>query len=466
MHPKRRLSSIFYVFVLLSFWLVGGCAEKPKKPIRLLTIQQMNSGQIDINLPGLIHFTGTGDSLQCIQIPVQDGDLINIDDTYDLVFRDDFPDTLKINFESGLSVNNEIWALDIREFSSPYDSLSNYEKLDLTNLKIININLPFESNEREILEKVKAYKTEVDIQTDIFDYGYETSHEVNEDLRWLFSEFRPHYLSVKGLPDSLDFGILRAIKTLEFLSLDGLPDHIKEGVLPPLPQVKSLMLDSEDESYLSYDFFSNNKQLEDLTCWSLTGTEIHVLNNLKKLTFFTPESFPPYDFGRRHPRLENLNYMLGKYPNFSNLKDLDLSWLTIYYGGDTLGIDLKQLVETQPGLKLFNLAQINEESVIANLSAIRDLNQLEYLLIQKDPLGIDSVIMQMPHLKYLSMPEGYLDDSLRSVALRKALPNTIISANSGFCLGSGWLLLLLPLSLLAFLIQRSLFGISLGKNEA
>jgi hypothetical protein len=464
MHPKLLLSTSFYVFALLYFVLIAGCAEKPEKPIRLLTVQQMDSGQIDIYLPGLIHFTGTSDSLQCIQIPVQHGDLINIDETYDLVFRDDFPDTLKIRFESGLSVNNEIWALNIRAFSSPYDSLSNFEKLDLTNLKIINIDLPFESNEREILEKVKAYKTEVDIQTDIFDYGYETSHEVNEDLRWLFSEFRPHYLSVKGLPDSLDFGILRAIKTLKFLSLDGLPDHIREGVLPPLPQVKSMRIAPEDEYFLNYDFFSQNQQLENLICFGM-GTEIHVLNNLKKLTFFTMSPFP-YDFGRRHPRLENLNYSMVKYPNFTNLKDLELSWLTIYYGGDSLGIDLKQLVETQPGLKLFNLAQLNEESVIANLSAIKDFNQLEYLLVQEEPPGIDSVIMQMPHLKYLSLSDEYLDDSLRSVALRRALPNTIISANSGFCLGSGWLLLLLPLSLLAFLIQRSLFGISLGKNEA
>ena len=103
--------------------------------------------------------------------------------------------------------------------------------------------------------------------------------------------------------------------------------------------------------------------------------------------------------------------------------------------------------------------------MLANHSALRDFSQLEYLLIQDELFGVDSVIMEMPHLKYLSMPYEFLEDSLNLEALQKALPNTIISSNSGFCLGSGWILILLPLSVLGFWFQKLFFRTSLGKNE-
>jgi hypothetical protein len=50
----------------------------------------------------------------------------------------------------------------------------------------------------------------------------------------------------------------------------------------------------------------------------------------------------------------------------------------------------------------------------------------------------------MKDLRYLSVPGNSRQDSAYILALEKALPGCIIVPNSGACLGSGWLLLMVP----------------------
>jgi hypothetical protein len=63
-------------------------------------------------------------------------------------------------------------------------------------------------------------------------------------------------------------------------------------------------------------------------------------------------------------------------------------------------------------------------------------------------------IKTLRNLKYLSLPYDFLDDSVNRAELQKSLPGTRIVPNEGFCMGSGWLLLLIPL----VLIIRSFTG--------
>jgi len=56
-----------------------------------------------------------------------------------------------------------------------------------------------------------------------------------------------------------------------------------------------------------------------------------------------------------------------------------------------------------------------------------------------------ATVRGLKNLKFLSLPENLLNDSLKTAVWKAALPGTTIVANEGFCLGSGWLLLLIPL---------------------
>jgi hypothetical protein len=52
-------------------------------------------------------------------------------------------------------------------------------------------------------------------------------------------------------------------------------------------------------------------------------------------------------------------------------------------------------------------------------------------------------------LAFLSInKERYDEDSVRIAELKEALPNTVIVPHSGFCVGSGWLLMAVPVLVL------------------
>jgi hypothetical protein len=63
-------------------------------------------------------------------------------------------------------------------------------------------------------------------------------------------------------------------------------------------------------------------------------------------------------------------------------------------------------------------------------------------------------VKSLKNLKFLSLPLELTEDSLTRAELQNALPGTRIVANQGFCLGSGWLLLIIPLILLFSILAR------------
>ncbi len=104
-----------------------------------------------------------------------------------------------------------------------------------------------------------------------------------------------------------------------------------------------------------------------------------------------------------------------------------------------------------PGLEVIEIIENNK---INDLQPLSKLKLLCGLTITDTVTDITSV-KTLTKLKYLSLPDKFLSDTFMKADLLKSLPNTRISANEGFCLGSGWLLLLIPL----VLIIRSLEGI-------
>jgi hypothetical protein len=79
-----------------------------------------------------------------------------------------------------------------------------------------------------------------------------------------------------------------------------------------------------------------------------------------------------------------------------------------------------------------------------DLSPLLTLKKLETLtLIDADSIAADP-LKEMKQLKLLSYSTDSTNmDSTISV-LKAALPNTVVVANDGLCLGSGWLIALVP----------------------
>jgi hypothetical protein len=105
----------------------------------------------------------------------------------------------------------------------------------------------------------------------------------------------------------------------------------------------------------------------------------------------------------------------------------------------------KELTEHFPQLELIELIDCEQ---IENLYPLEGLPQLHTLLLQLEKAqlqGLDS----LKQLHTLILADKLYEDNEQWISeLKTSLPNTTIVPGSGLCLGSGWLLLLIPFVLI------------------
>jgi hypothetical protein len=165
-----------------------------------------------------------------------------------------------------------------------------------------------------------------------------------------------------------------------------------------------------------------------------------------------------YPFHQFHPQLERLS-IFGEPDVSSIIKLKKLKWLAF---GGTLSTKVLNNLSTHPSIETLVISGADS---LVDYSSLRNLKRLEYLIIV-GKLKRDTTLYNIKKLRYLSIPEDFYNDSARFASLQKALPNTIITPNDGGCMGSGWLLILLPLSGVWFFLQRYHHRKTLRKSNA
>jgi hypothetical protein len=145
------------------------------------------------------------------------------------------------------------------------------------------------------------------------------------------------------------------------------------------------------------------------------------------------------------PRLKRLSLsMCYQLREIDQILDLNsLQWLA--FPPRISHAEFRKLTEELPQLEVVELIDCSE---IVNLSPLQVLPELSTLILQmeKDQLyKLDS----LKQLKTIILTDDIFDDNPNWINdLRASLPDTEIVPGSGLCLGSGWLLLLLPFILI------------------
>jgi hypothetical protein len=106
--------------------------------------------------------------------------------------------------------------------------------------------------------------------------------------------------------------------------------------------------------------------------------------------------------------------------------------------------EFNSFIGSHPNLEMIEIIENDTIRSFKSLSKLRNL----YGLTVVDTVTDISTIKTLTNLKYLSLPADLLDDTVIKADIQNSLPGTRISANEGFCLGSGWLLLIIPLVLI------------------
>jgi Leucine-rich repeat (LRR) protein len=266
--------------------------------------------------------------------------------------------------------------------------------------------------------------------------------------------FRPHLLAMT-LGDMSDVSIRRILEQQEqvdTLITDGSSSHI--DLLRTIPRVRRLLISKwkVDETgplppglEKLRSLFVSDSDMKDLAALGAAPQE------MEELSLMGCEEIVDVQGLKRFAALKTL--ILNDCKGVLDLSSLDdlkqLQWV-----GLPPKISQEQFaafVKAHPNLRIL---EVRTEDV-TDLGPLRDLKNLEGLILGETFKNLDA-LKKLKSLRYVGLSEKAFKDSPDQVAaLRKALPETlVVPAITGACLGSGWILLLLPTVVLWRFLQR------------
>jgi hypothetical protein len=262
------------------------------------------------------------------------------------------------------------------------------------------------------------------------------------DMTPLFGIFKPEFI-VGARVSQDEFDILSGLTTLKFL-LAAFDDSAYAISLPAMPELKQLVITGIEENAIKTDdFLINNKQIEKLTIMgsgSMDLSLIKPLENLKQLVISGTDTIFGFDIIPGSKHLELLSVDGVKEGADLTLKKISgIRWVTFYE--EETQPAFNSFIESHPDLEV---VEILDNEAIIDLHLLESLGRL-YGLTVSDTLTDFNTIKSLKNLKYLSLPSELLEDSTFKADLQSLLPGTVIVPNQGVCLGSGWLLLIVPL---------------------
>ncbi len=372
------------------------------------------------------------------------GDLLGFNNSF-YYFTDRTADTLQINDtgDSLVYVNGKLYSLIINgnEDLLPWFRSMNVQKLD--QLASIYVAAPVPDSYIPFLKEIARTRPNLSLVFEEDDSsGLVAGYFKKADF------FKPRFVSLPvsnaGLP-----GLARW-KNAECLYIN-LTDSVISNPLPAIPSMKQCILYSDYIVSISPAFFSNNPQLEKLNLlldrpfYSLLSP----LNKLDELVLNNGDKTA--DLKELGNKTEALSVLIisGKCTGIDQLaKAKEVRWL-----GLPENISQAEFEQLTAAARKLQVLELNGNSGISSYASLPDLPDLSALVIT-DTVTDKTGLASLEQLRYLSLPMENKADSAFLQDMEKALPGCIIVANSGACLGSGWLLLLLPLIIVFIIVIR------------
>jgi hypothetical protein len=424
-----RNYTLFSFFIGLIL-LLTSCTGKPE-PYSILEIA--GEGELFNNYSKSFMMTlYQPDSITPTAITGSIGDLF-VTDMYAFIFNDTSSQK-SLSFkqrDEGLYLNNKIVFIAIPNNDELLPWFENLNDKDLSALQFIGLSpeipdiyLPYLSR----LAEIKA------------DAGLLYNGNFKEMSKFL-KIFKPRYIVGADLQKS-DFDLLSGLTNLEILAIS-LADSVLIEPLPALPHLKQLfLLELDKDLELPGNFLINNKKIERVIIQKPGEFDLSLINplkNLKELVIRESDEILNIDLINDHKKLEVLVLGDAKADYDLNMIELPrLRWITFFQS--TTQDEFNSFINSHPDIEIIEMI---ENDTISSLKALSGLSKLYGLTITDSVTDLESV-ENLTNLKYLSLPYKLVDDSVNFAQLKKSLPDTRIVANEGFCLGSGWLLLIIP----------------------
>jgi hypothetical protein len=430
----------FFPFIIMLILLFSSCTSSPE-PYSILEFT--GKGEIYNYSRSLYPILYKSDSITSTALLASTGDIITYGENHCFYYDESSQKKFSIK-----TINNEGFINEkINSISMPRndDMIPWFNQMKSTDISALGF-LFFDSL---IVESYMPYLTDLAETNPHIGLGYEGDLT---DLDRIFKIFKPRFIVGADLSQK-GFNLLSGLSDLEFLSVS-LDDSVYTVPLPYMPKLKQLILaDIQENAIKCDDFLINNKQLERLTILGSNKFSllfIESLKNLKELIINGSDTIENFYLIRNHKQIELLSITDEKLSNDIVLRELpNIRWMTFHK--DATPDIFISFLDSHPDLEV---VEIRKNDTISILQPLLNLRKLYGLTITDTVTDLTTVKL-LKNLKYLSLPEDILNDSLLKTDLQKSLPGTMIVANQGVCLGSGWLLLIIPfMVVLKVLIRR------------
>ena len=468
-----RLLQLFAALLMLQ-----SCDRSGKNDYRLITVKD------DLGLVNINRFHTSlyiyADSAAVATMPVRNGDLLGIwneDHTLYIRCTPELPDSVEFRANNGLCfINDKLIGISINPSLDSLQLFRQLKETDLKNVQTVSISDYILDEHLPFLDSLSKINPDIDLllsftieDSSFSDIDAQLSSKVkkpsaeNRDsllhvfrkkLIWLSERYNPKMIVFNGPETELKY--LASFKAVEILDLE-MTDNSLKDFLPSFPRLNQLIIISDSDSmFISSGFLGLNPQLEHLTINGNIHPEMinwKKLKKLKALRIFSSDTLYAYPYGNIIPNLQTLQLSGHGYPTaddlsgFKHLKELGLP-------SSVPQEFFNKIIETQPNLEFLQLIKA-DTLLITDYTSLQHLNDLRYLAISGEN-GLVKSLYPMKRLKYLTLPADFFGDSLQVNALKKSLPDTVITPNQGICMGSGWLLILIPIVALGVFAGRKI----------
>lgn len=438
-----RLRHLFWIWVLVTA-LLPGCQQRELPPYYRVTISYPE--HLENASRFLYYLNARPDSGQSRTILAKNDDILALRDSNDFVYFSYTPalgDSLHSRFVDGRFYLNGVLtglALDTSYNLLPW--LTRMTEQEIKQLQSLQCNSTFTDAYLPYLEKISKKAPGLNLFLEMDWENPATAKQVD----WLAAHFRPRvlYLDCPGKEMSR-LSAFQGIHQL-ILSIEG-SEPIAN--LPAMPFLEQLQISGEHlQENISPSFFIQLPELERLTIGGkldFTAINWSALRYLKSLQLVDPECSKNTEFGKLFPGISEFFWIgtdtisLQQISGFQHLQELGLP-------RETPQAVFDAVIRSQPKLSLLFLGG-HSSTDLTDFSILQTEKYLTHLVISNDQ---DSVLSIPPikSLQFLSIPFKAYADSIQLKQLQQDNPKALITPNDGFCMGSGWILLLLPLAML------------------
>jgi hypothetical protein len=373
------------------------------------------------------------------------GDMLGFNDLF-IYYSDLKKDSMLVDVagDSIYFVNGKINSLVISENENLLPWFRTMKSADISDLETLYFNSIIPNTYLPYLKEIARLKPSTALV-----FGENDSINLLDDYTRHADYFAPRF--VNAIVTQSRFSELARWKTAECLYLN-LEDSIITSWLPEFPVLKQLILNGDNIKSIDASFLSKNKQLEKLVLLTRLPDYalLEPLSNLQELTITNEDEIT--DASALKKNLKNLSVLItsGNFTNIESLSTLKkLRWL-----GLPANTSQQQFNTITSQLSDLQVLEITGNNTITNFAALQHMPNLTGLVIT-DTVTDKESLFALKNLRYLSLPQKNKQDSAYLQAIEKALPGCLIIPNSGACLGSGWLLLLIPVVLLFILFFQN-----------